>query len=180
MTLADAAAVAQVASAILIVPSLIYLALQVRQNTLQIRASAAQQYRETSKDLNLALIADKQTASVYRRGTENFASLDDDEKTQFCFYIGQYYQSFADMHALWRQKLLPEDSWRLIRKHLISMMALPGTRHVFDSWARPSLPADFVAYADQVAASAETTYSLSDLLSGQAPSRPVEGKAQRR
>jgi hypothetical protein len=169
MALNDVYLVSQIAAAVLLVPSLIYLALQVRQNTLAMRASAAQHYLETAKDLNLALIANKQAASVYRRGTENFGALDEDEKTQFFFYVAQFYQSFADMHALWRQKTLPDAAWLPIRKHLISMMAMPGTRHVFDSWARGGLSPAFVAYVDKIARSGETTYSLESGLAGRDP-----------
>lgn len=174
MTLADAASLAQIASAILVVPSLIYLALQIRQNTEQARANAGHQYLETNKDLNLALIANKQAASVYRRGTFDFNALDDDEKTQFFFFTGQYYQAFSNMHDLWRRRLLPDTAWHPVRKHLISMMAMPGTRHVFESWARKGLPADFIAYVDGLAGSGEATYSLEQGLSGGLSPSPRE------
>ncbi len=166
MTLSDAALIAQIVSATLVVPSIVYLALQVRQNTAQLRANAAHQYLETSKDLNLALITSKQTASVYRRGVEDFEALDADEKTQFAFYVGHYYQAFSNMYDLWTTGALPDSAWHTIRKHLISMMALRGTRHVWDSWARAGLDARFVAYVDGLGATGEATYSLTELLAG--------------
>lgn len=175
MTLADLAALAQIAAAVLLIPSIVYLAVQVRQNTAQARADAGHQYLAANKDLNLAIIANKQVASVYRRGTQDFEQLDADEKTQYFFYVAQYYQTFATMHDLWRGGALPESTWHPIRRHLISMMGLPGTRHVFDSWARAGLPPDFVAYVDGLAASKEQTYSLERGLSGRAPATPPRG-----
>lgn len=175
MTLADLAALAQIAAAVLLIPSIVYLALQVRQNTEQARANAGHQYLETNKDLNLAIIADKQVASVYRRGTQDFEQLDADEKTQYFFYVAQYYQTFSTMHALWRRGALPESTWHPIRRHLISMMALPGTRHVFESWARSGLPPDFIAYVDGLAATKEETYSLERGLSGRANAAAARG-----
>jgi len=168
MTLDEAYLVSQIAIAVLGVPTLLYLALQVRQNTKQMRANATNQYFDASKDLNLALIANYQTASVYRRGVADFEALDENEKTQFFFYIAQFYQSFSNMHDLWTQKTLPDSAWHPIRKHLISMMALPGARHVWEAWAREGLAPAFVAYVDGLVASGEATYSLGRMLSGKA------------
>jgi len=177
MTLNEAYLVSQIAAAILVAPTLLYLAVQVRQNTKQMRANATQQYLETAKDLNLALISTKQAASVYRRGVDDFEGLDEDEKTQFFFYVGQFYQSFADMYVLWKAKTLPEAAWHPIRKHLVSMGALSGMRHVWEAWAREGLAPDFVAYVDNLLASGEATYSLKDALAGRAPQTPQKDGA---
>lgn len=175
VTLADLAALAQVAAAVLLIPSIIDLALQVRQNTEQARADAGHQYLAANKDLNLAIIANKQVASVCRRGTQDFEQLDADEKTQYYFCVAQYYQAFCTMNDLWRRGALPESTLHPIRRHLISMMALPGTRHVFESWARSGLRPDFVAYVDRLANTKEETYSLERGLSGRANTTPPRG-----
>lgn len=172
MTLNEIYLVSQIAAAILVAPTLLYLALQVRQNTEQLRANASRQYLETSKDLNLGIIQNKQVASVYRRGCEDLPSLDADEKTQFFFYIGQFYQTFSTMFDLWKAGKLPESVWHTIRKHLVSLMAMPGTRHVRDAWAREGLAPDYVAYVENLGASGEATYSLKDALAGRAPQTP--------
>ena len=166
MTLNDIYLVSQIAAATLVAPTLLYLALQVRQNTRQMRAIANHQYLETSKDLNLALIQNTQTASVYRRGCEDFNSLNADEKTQFFFYVGQYFQTFSNMFDLWKGRTLPDSSWHIIRKHIISMMAMPGTRHIWESWARTGLTAGFVDYVETLSVSGEATYSLKGALAG--------------
>ena len=75
------------------------------------------------------------------------------------------------MYVLWKAKMLPDSAWHPIRKHLVSMMALPGTRHVFEAWAREGLSPDFVAYVDDLAASGEATYSLKRGLSGRPQAR---------
>ena len=54
---------------------------------------------------------------------------------------------------------------------------LPGTRHVFESWARSGLPPDFVAYVDALVATKEQTYSLDQALSGRAPATTPRGAA---
>lgn len=177
MTLNDMYLLSQIVAAILVAPTLLYLAVQVRQNTKQMRANSAHQYLETAKDLNLALIANKQAASVYRRGVENFGALDADEKTQFFFYIGQFYQAFSNMYDLWKSGALPDTAWHPIRRHLSSVMVMPGTRHVWDAWAREGLAPDFVAYVETLHATGEATYSLKAALSGNASHGKEERKA---
>jgi len=173
MSLNDVALLSQVCAAVLGIPSLIYLALQIRQNTEQARASAHYQFLEINKDLNLALITSGHMASVFRRGSENYEALDADEQVQFFFFIAQYYQAFSTMHGLWRQDLLPGDAWHPIRKHSISMMEQKGMRHVWDSWGRTGLPAGFVSYVEALCASGEDTYSLQSALAGRQYAGPA-------
>jgi hypothetical protein len=166
MTLNHIYLVSQIALAAIGVPTLIFLAMQVRQNTRQLRANAAHQFLETNKDLNIAMIGSKEAASVYVRGVKDFAALDDAERLQFVLWTGQYYQTFSNMHDLWKAGALPETAWRPVRKHLIDMLAMPGTRHVWEAFARGALPPDFIAYGDRLAASGETSYSLAKGLAG--------------
>ena len=168
MTLNDLYLVSQIAIAAIGVPTLIFLAVQVRQNTKQLRANASHQFLETNKDLNIAMVGNKAAASVYVRGMKDFNALDEAERLQFVLWTGQYYQTFSNMHDLWKSGSLPETAWRPVRKHLIDMLAMPGTRHVWEMFAREALPPDFIAYGDRLAASGETSYSLRGGLAGPA------------
>lgn len=168
MTLNDLYLVSQIAIAAIGVPTLVFLAVQVRQNTRQLRANASHQFLETNKDLNIALVQNKDAAGVYLRGLKDFAALDEAERLQFILWTGQYYQTFSNMHDLWKTGSLPETAWRPVRKHLIDMLAMPGTRHVWETFAREALPQDFIAYGDRLAASGEASYSLREGLAGPA------------
>ncbi len=173
MTLNDAYLVSQIALAAIGVPTLIFLAIQVRQNTRQLRANASHQFLETNKNLNIALVGNKQAAGVYARGVNDFDALDEAERLQFILWTGQYYQTFSNMHDLWKAGALPETAWRPVRKHLIDMLAMPGTRYVWETFAREALPPDFIAYGDGLRASGEASYSLTAGLAGSsnAPAR---------
>lgn len=170
MTLNDLYLVSQIAVALIGVPTLVFLAVQVRQNTKQLRANASHQFLETNKDLNIAMVGNKEAAGVYVRGIKDFGALDEAERLQFILWTGQYYQTFSNMFDLWKGGALPETAWRPVRKHLIDMLAMPGTRHVWESFARDALPPDFIAYGDKLAASGEASYSLAGGLAGPAGS----------
>ncbi len=169
MTLNDLYLASQILAVFALIPSVIYLAMQVRQNTMQARASASFQYLEAGTTLNMPLIENKQMASVVRRGYEDYDALDADEKMQFGYLIGQWYQTFSAMYELKKGGMLPENTWYPIRKHLISMMAIAGTRKVWETYARKGILPDFIAYVDALANSDETTYTYSELIDGNAP-----------
>ncbi len=62
MTLNDIYLLSQVLAVFALVASVIYLALQVRQNTLQARANATYQFLEANGNINIAVIENKQVA----------------------------------------------------------------------------------------------------------------------
>ena len=70
MTLNDGYLVSQITAAVLVAPTLLYLALQVRQSTAQLKAAAPYQFVEATGQMNVAIAQSEQAASVFRRGDE--------------------------------------------------------------------------------------------------------------
>lgn len=163
MTLNDLYLVSQIAIATLGVPTLLYLALQVRQNTKQLRASARYQFVEASGQMNAITAASPQVASVFRRGMETMDALDPDERMQFFVIVGQFFQIYSTMYELHLEKLLSESQWTNIRKDILALMHSGGGRRVWEEFARPGLDRSFTAYVDALAASGETSYRLERL-----------------
>ncbi|PHS22518.1 MAG: hypothetical protein COA84_12615 [Robiginitomaculum sp.] len=163
MTLNDIYLASQVLAVFALVPSVVYLAVQVRQNTLQARANAAYQFLEANGSINIAVIESKQVASVIRRGLEGYDSLDKDEKLQFMWFIGQHFTVHNTMYALYQNKMLPESQWHPVKKDILTMMLTPGSRTVWDDIAVEGLSPDFVAYVEALLASGEGSYSLGKL-----------------
>ena len=69
MTLNEAYLVSQIAAAILVAPTLLYLAVQVRQNTKQMRANASFQWIEASGQMNALVAGDTKAAAPYDLST---------------------------------------------------------------------------------------------------------------
>lgn len=81
---------AEVVGAVAVVVSLVYLAVQIRQNTRQVeeqgralRFSALGVLFDNWRNFRSNIIADPATANVWRRGNENPGQLDEDEKVIF-------------------------------------------------------------------------------------------------
>ena len=60
-----------------------YLAVQIRQNTKAVRASALDSSVNAVNAVRVAMIENVEVTALYRKGLENPDELDDNEKTRF-------------------------------------------------------------------------------------------------
>ncbi len=89
-------AIAERTGAIGVILSLVYLALQIRQNTTQMENNASLMRAESERAVkthgghfNLTMANSKQLSGVFRRGLENFDALEPDEQVQFSFFFAE-------------------------------------------------------------------------------------------
>lgn len=169
MTLNDAYLISQIVAVLLVAPTLVYLALQVRQNTMQMRATARFQWVEASGQFNALVAGDVKAASVFRRGWEAPDSLDDDEKMQFLVHLGHFMQIYSTMFELHQDGLLPDTQWHNCRKDMTAVMNCPGGLWVWETFGRSGLDPTFVAYMDALRGQADATYDLKNVGGKAAP-----------
>ena len=152
--------VSQLVAVAALVPSIIYLAVQVHQNTAQARANANYQFLEASGQINIMLMSDKDSASVMRRGLDNPDDLDPDDRFRFLMYVGQFMQIYSTMFDLHSQNMLPPSQWHAVRKDIITVLSTAGGKWCWDKFAEEGLTPGFVAYAKELLASGEGSYSI--------------------
>ena len=126
MTLEQYAYLAEILAAVLIVPSLVYLAIQIRQSNAQQQASARYAFVEAMADINLAIAQSESTASVWRRGLASTDSLNDDELMQFWSFMGQYNNAWMVLFHLRDDGLLPDNQWAVVMCDVQSVMSSNG------------------------------------------------------
>ena len=110
MSLEDLGNVGEFVGAIAVVVSLIYLAVQIRQNTRSLRAGAFQQYRQQSAELR-RLLAEPDMASVYRRGLYSPDQLTEEERTRFAAMMVFAFNREENLFLLRKLGLLDETLW---------------------------------------------------------------------
>jgi len=157
-----------------VVLGLVVLIVEVRQNTLQARASGNYQFLETSNNLNLAVIENRHVASMVRRGNKDYNALDEDEKVQYLYFIGQYYMVYANMYDLWQSGRFSDNAWRPVKKDILVLMSMPGSRHIWETYGKTSQSTAFVAYVDTLMASGEGTYTLEAIMGAKAAKKQAE------
>lgn len=160
MTLNDAYLLSQIVAVVLVAPSILYLALQVRQNTQQLRATARFQWVESSGQFNALVAGNKQAAFMFRQGWDDPEKLDDDERMQFLVHLGQFMQIYSTMYELHQDGLLPDTQWHNCRKDMISVMNSPGGLWVWETFGKHGLHPEFVAFMEGLKDAGDSSFDL--------------------
>ena len=123
-----------------VIASLIYVALQVRQNTAHldhsIRAmqdAALRDSRTMTADLSTLVMAEGEFARIYRLGLGSSPKLGPDERIRFDMYMLQFFVNIETLFLLHRRGSLEVELWSATKARATMLLATPGGR---DSWER--------------------------------------------
>ena len=154
VTLQDLGNIGEFVGSIGVVASLVYLALQIRQqsrqiseNTDSVLGSVEGEDARGSAEFLQSLAANRPLARVWRLGLSKSAKLTDDEGTQFVMLMGAAFYRLEGAFKQFNRGLLSEDSWepyeRLISRYLRSPAVLVW-------WSRRDVvfARSFVEYVD--------------------------------
>jgi len=120
------AAVAEAVGAVAVVASLLYLAVQVRQNTRQSRLGAQQ---AMVAELGMALQAqaqDREFASLLARGLQSLSSLDPIERVRFLSHIGHLLRLYEAVFFYHHEGTLDNRIWKGFEAAIADVMSYPG------------------------------------------------------
>jgi hypothetical protein len=131
-------AVGEAVSAIAVVVSLLYLAVQVRQTNQQAQASAESDWM-TGWNLQVTGLAHPQIVSIVRSGLSDFASLQSDEKVIFQEQMAALTNQWVLGRNLYTRGLLPTELYRGATSVLVSFYSTPGGLAMLEQTA-PSIP----------------------------------------
>lgn len=138
-------AIADVVGVLAVIVTVVYLALQIRQNTRSVRAATEQNLMSQEMEI-FALTAEH--ANVYRRGNADLSSLDEDEalihENLVFAHMSQLYSGWVQFH----HHIIPEPTWRAYVNGMKWEMENPGFRA---RWleVEHTYPTDFQAMVRQ-------------------------------
>jgi hypothetical protein len=110
VSIQDLGSVGEFIGAIAVIFSLLYLAVQIRQNTRSLRAGAFQQYRQQSAEIS-RLLAEPDMASVYLRGLHSPDQLTEEDRVRFAALMVFAFNSEENFFLLRKLDLLDETLW---------------------------------------------------------------------
>ena len=160
MTLEQYAYLAEIIGAIAVIASLLYLAVQIRQNNAQDRATARYAFVGTMSEINLSIVRDKSVASIFRRGLESTEDLDDDEQLQLWMLIGQCGNTWSVMYELYQERMLPESQWWVVRKDILSLFASKGGSTFWELFGADAFEPSFVEFVNSLLKKEKKSYDL--------------------
>jgi hypothetical protein len=80
------------------IPSLIYLAMQIRAQTRERRQAAVNSLTVQWSDLTRSLHDDPDFAAIYLRGVRSFTDLDAVSKLRFSAFFNRFFKNFEGMY----------------------------------------------------------------------------------
>ena len=143
MSIQDLGAIGELLAAIATLFTLIYLALQIRQNSRNLQEATSASMNQGWASINTRLSSDPKFASIFIRGRANLADLDEVETEQFRAFV----QDILNM-AVYADGLKESPYVRSLHFDAFQVVGslyqtCPGVREVIDS-LEPSTPRDLV------------------------------------
>lgn len=119
-------------AAIATLATLVYLAIQIRQNTKSVQSSSVESVMSHVQE-NIALIGStKESADVFSRGIADFNSLSESDRTQFSLMITAIFSGLDTMYWSYCNGNLDPVLWRRESNVLRMYLGSDGGRAVFD------------------------------------------------
>ena len=140
-------AIAELIGAIAVVATLIYLAAQIRQNTLSNRNAALQTVSSQYADWLSTIIENESVARIYRAGLADFTQLTEEDRIRFGMLLthlcracdAQYHQHTTNAlpQEMWERacdaqyhqhttNALPQEMWESTLESLVGVLEKPG------------------------------------------------------
>jgi hypothetical protein len=122
------AAIGQLAAAVVGIPSLIYLALQIRAQTRERRQSAVNALTVQWGDLTKTLHESPEFVAIYLRGLRRFDDLDTVSRLRFSAFFNRFFKNFEGMYFSHRDGILTAALWGEVERTMSDLIAYPGVQ----------------------------------------------------
>lgn len=129
-------AIAQVGGALAVFPSLVYLAVQIRQSARATRAETARESVAAIRHFNEAMVSNPAAAKIFKLGAEDLSKLTEDERAQFAHLAFIFFMTAQDLHFQFTKGALDPEVWGGWRTVLALYAKSPGFRQY---WSRASI-----------------------------------------
>ena len=143
-----AALFAEIVSAIAVVISLIYLAVQIRHNTIATSASAHHQLVVTQSSANHSITDNPDVCELIDRANKDYASLSDAELIRLRFVMYEHFNQWQFAFATSRKSILERELLETYSRGYTQVAAtLPAFRNMWDICGSAYDP-DFRSHVD--------------------------------
>ncbi len=133
MTLEDFANVSEILGAIAVVATLIYLSLQVRQNTRAVRTDAYHQATQQLWESANVIAQDSELTSIVYKGTAAFDEVADEERFRFQFVVSSFLFGTEFLLRLYESGQIEREDWENVFDNNLIWLRQPGIRQLMQT-----------------------------------------------
>ena len=148
-------AIAELAGATGVIITLLYLSIQLRQNTKASRITAIQSSMETSAQFSELLLSDEEVARVFWLGMSDPAALDGVEKRKYMMTLNVFMRRECAAFYLHKEGVMPDHLWNSRVASLTGTLNQPGMKFYLEATG-DTIPGDFREFLGEVVKSDST------------------------
>jgi len=149
MNLNDLANLGEFIGGVAVVATLVYLAVQIRQNTQSVRSSAETAMSHHVAAWSSEVVHNPDLGRIWDVAAADPDSLTDDEKRVYLWYVAQIFYLYEGQFHLFADGHIRARSWSSKAKFLVMLLKLPLVDAWWGSRLAP-LSDDFVNYIDRL------------------------------
>ncbi len=128
MPLDQIANVAEISAAALVIVTLIYVGIQIKQNTDTLKANTAHNTAEDFSALYLILAERGEVANIFLRGAQDFEALESVERLRFYAYFHKFFRTFENAYYQFTRGALEAEPFEGIIQQFVLLTSLPGVQ----------------------------------------------------
>ena len=106
-------AVGEIVGAVAVVLSLVYLAIQIKNQNFEAKAATIQQVLQNNST-TISQLQDPELAKIWLVGTENLDALSDVDRLRFVIYVTTIMRFYENAYFQWRSGRLDDESWHAL------------------------------------------------------------------
>ena len=140
--------VLEIVAALGVIVSLVYVGIELQQNTLASRATTAQAIVDSSRNFLLDIAMNDEFDRVRRVGQADLSQLNEAEANRFSTYSRGNWLYFQNVWVQWTLGVVDDRIWRSMAAVICQIQALPGNR---EEWKKHKviLDPEFVDLVDR-------------------------------
>src|SRR5215470_14367228 len=121
-------AIGQVAAVLIGIPSIIYLAIQIRNQSKESQRAAANVLIAHWSDVRKSLSDNAELAAIYLRGLPSFDDLAPVEKLRFGSAFGRLFVLSEGLYSFYLDGALDPKLWKTFEQATVDFIAYPGVQ----------------------------------------------------
>ncbi len=126
MTLQDLGSIGEFFGGLAVLVFLVYLALQIRQNTTSVRAAASASVAESLSRITEIMSLEPELGRIWTQGLADYDSLDGDARIRFNNLLLTYMRRLENAFYQQARGFLDPDHWQTTERRIADIMSRPG------------------------------------------------------
>ena len=150
MTISDIGSIGELLGAVATVATLIYLSIQIRENTAQSKRQALEKIIERIVNWGARLNENPDLHEIYRQGLTKFGSFDDAQKDRYHLILAEILMACEAVHEHGKTNAIKFESVEAIDKRILHELRGEGARSWWADMGREFFAKDFVSHVEQL------------------------------